>query len=145
MLPGLSRSAVYYAQRLLEHHYFRLDPIASLFWRIYDGSPMRRADPIATHELAIDEDGAVYPSGRLMGAQEFRLGSIHEGRLDEEEIGRYADYGSMACAPCRQCWARNLCGGGAAATHRALTGSIRTPGQEWCEAQRAWMAAAVAA
>ncbi|MDX9975493.1 MAG: hypothetical protein RBU21_21080, partial [FCB group bacterium] len=39
MLEDLSRTAVYYAQQLLKHRYFRLDPIASLFWRIYDGSP----------------------------------------------------------------------------------------------------------
>ncbi len=145
MLAGLSRSAVYYAQQLLKNHYFRLDPIAKLFWHIYDGSPLRRADPLGTYELAIDADGSVYPSWRLLGVESERLGSIHDGRLDEAKIDQYDDYGVIACGPCRRCWARHLCGGGTAAVHLALSGSLRRPHEPWCEAQRAWIASAVSA
>ncbi|MBI4559395.1 MAG: SPASM domain-containing protein [Candidatus Hydrogenedentes bacterium] len=145
MLEGLSQSAVYYAQCLLKHHYFRLDPIASLFWRIYDGAPLRRADPAATNELAVDEKGDVYPSPRFFGLEEFRCGSIAEGRIDREKLAPFDDLGSPTTAVCRTCWARNLCGGGASIVHFRLGGSIRAPHGPWCDAQRAWMASAIAA
>ncbi|HIJ65503.1 MAG TPA: GNAT family N-acetyltransferase, partial [Candidatus Hydrogenedentes bacterium] len=145
MLAGLSQSAVYYAEKLRAHNYFRLDPIAPLFWRIYNGSPQPRSDPAGTNELAVDETGHVYPSWRLMGREEFRLGALQDGIIDEERLAEFENVGSVTTAACMRCWARNLCGGGTAAVHHALTGSFRTPCPDWCNAQREWMAAAVSA
>lgn len=145
MMEGLRESAVHYAKRLLERHYFRLDPIAPLFVRIYQGSPLRRADPAGTNELAVDEDGAIYPSRRMLGWEEFRLGTVTGGGIDEEMVLRFDDVGSVTTAECIRCWARNLCGGGCAAVHHALSGSFRRPHRSWCDAHRSWMASAVSA
>ncbi len=145
MLEGMRQSAVYYAQRLLEHHYFRLDPIASLFWRIYQGTPQPRSDLAGTNELAIDDKGDIYPSRRLVGIEEFRVGSVAEGTIDEDSLKRFDDVGALTTPACIRCWARNLCGGGNTAVHRAFTGSFRTPHEPWCDAQRASMAALVSA
>ncbi len=145
MLPAMTETAVAYAQTLLKGAYFRLDPIATLFWRIYSGLPMRRTDPIGTNELVIDEDGAVYPSRHFVGLSPFRCGSVAEGRLDNDRIKPYEDVGALTTAPCIDCWARHLCGGGTAAVHHALTGSFRTPHEAWCDAHRAWLASAVSA
>ena len=145
MIEGLSKSANYYANQLLEGKYFRLDPIASLFYRIYDGVLLRRADPAGVNELAIDDVGDIYPSWRLLGVEPLRLGSLKEGGIDEEKAKGFDDVGSVTTSVCRQCWARNLCGGGSAAVHYALSGSYRKPHPAWCDAQRAWMAAAVSA
>jgi len=145
MLESLRQSAVYYAERLLAHHYFKLDPMASLFWRIYNGTPLWRSDPAGTNELAIDETGAIYPCRNLMGVDAFLLGSVAESTLDEDAVRRFEDVGSVTTAPCIRCWARNFCGGGAVAVHHAFTGSFRTPHDPWCDMQRAWMRAAIAA
>lgn len=139
------RVAAYYAQRLVNHHYFRLDPMAAFFWRIYNGMPQPRADWAGTQELAVDADGAVYPS-RLFAAQEvLRLGSVGEGLIDEDRLTQFEDVGSLTTAPCVSCWAKNLCGGGTAAVHYALSGDYRKPHPEWCAAQRQWMESAIAA
>lgn len=145
MVAGLRKTAVYYAEKLSEQHYFRVDPIASLFWRIYNGSPVARSDPAGTNELAVDETGALYPSRLMLGAEKFRVGSLADGVLDEENVKSFDDVGSVTTPVCRRCWVRNLCGGGTAAVHDALTGSFRQPHEPWCEAQRSWMAAAVSA
>lgn len=145
MLAALRDTAVYYANRLLQHRYFRLDPIAPLFYRIYDGSPLRRIDPAGTNELAVDSTGDIYPSWRLFGIGEFRLGSLGTGDLNEERRARFDEVGSATTGVCRRCWARNLCGGGNTAVHYALSGSHRSPHEPWCNAQRAWMASAVSA
>ena len=145
MLDALRDTAVYYANRLLQQRYFRLDPIAPLFYRIYDGSPLRRSDPAGTNELAVDADGGIYPSPPFFGDDAYRLGSLDEGTLKEEARAQFDEVGSATTGVCRRCWARNLCGGGNAAVHYALSGSHRTPYEPWCEAQRAWMASAVSA
>ena len=145
MLEGLSKSAVYYAERLLRGRYFRLDPIAALFYHIHEGKTLRRSDPAGTNELAVDRDGALYPSWRMVGQDAFRAGSVLDASVDEELLRQFDDVGSLTTGICRRCWARNLCGGGCAAVHHALTGSIRTPHEAWCDAQRAWMGAAVSA
>jgi len=145
MLTGLKESAEYYAQRLLKGRYFRLDPIAALFWRIYEGSPLRRSDPSGLNELAIDTDGAIYPCARWLGREEFLVGSVTSGAIDDGRLARFDDIGSVTTGPCRRCWARNLCGGGTAAVHHSLSGSFRRPHEPWCDAQRSWMAGAVSA
>ncbi len=145
MLEGLSQNAHYYAEQLVKHRYFRLDPIAALFRRVYEGAPEPRTDPAGLHEIAIDADGRIYPSWRFAGNEAFAVGRIDQGQIDEDALGGFEDVGSRTTGVCRRCWIRNLCGGGTAAVHHALTGSYRTPYEPWCEAQREWMAAAVSA
>lgn len=145
MLEGLGASAKYYAEQLLEQKYFRLDPIASLFNRIHEGKPAARQDPAGTNELAIGPNGEVYPSWRMLGDPALQAGAVVEGALDEEALRAYEDVGSLTTGVCRVCWVRNLCGGGTAAVHHALSGSFRRPHEPWCDMQRSWMAAAIAA
>lgn len=145
MLAAMRETAVYYAKRLLQQKYYRVDPIAPLFYRIYDGSPQRRTDPAGTNELAVDASGGVYPSRRLMGVEAYKLGTVMGGEIDERIRARFDEIGSATIGVCRRCWARNLCGGGNTAVHNALSGSHRAPNETWCDAQRAWMSSAVSA
>ncbi len=145
MVEGLKACAIYYAGQLLQHKYFRLDPIAPLFHRIYEGRPEPRQDTAGFHELAVAADGKIYPSWRMLGWDGFAVGDAHQGTLDEEALGAYEDVGAPTTGACRRCWARNLCGGGVAAVHQVLSGSFRQPHEPWCDAQRHWMAGAVSA
>ena len=145
MVKGLGEAAVYYAERLRRQHYFRLEPMASLFKRIYEGTPLPRSDPAGTNELAVAHAGKIYPSWHLVGVASLCLGSTAEGVFDEEAAGRFEDAGAMTTPVCMRCWARNLCGGGPLGVHHALTGSYRQPHEAWCDAQREWMGTAVAA
>lgn len=145
MMAGLHETAGVYANQLLRGTYYRLDPIADLFWRIYEGKPMARADGAGVTELSIDAAGGVYPDPLLAGADGFRAGALADGHIDGALLARFDNVGSATTGVCRRCWARNLCGGGRAAVHHALTGSIRTPDPAWCDAQRDWMQAAVSA
>lgn len=145
LFNGVHETAVYYANRLLQGRYFRLDPIAGLFRRIYLGEPVRRADPAGTNELAIDADGGIYPSRLWLRNFQFRMGSVADATIDEARLQSFEDIGSATTPACLDCWARCLCGGGTVAVHHALTGNYRTPHEPWCDAQRLWIEAAVAA
>ncbi|MBI2433683.1 MAG: GNAT family N-acetyltransferase, partial [Candidatus Hydrogenedentes bacterium] len=65
--------------------------------------------------------------------------------LDEEKLKTFDDVGATTTSECLRCWARHLCGGGVSAVHQALGGDHRHPYAAWCEAQRAWLSAAIAA
>lgn len=145
MAAELRETARYYAQRLLDRKLFRLDPIAALFWRIHNGSPLFRADPAGLNELACDRDGRLYPSRLLIGDESSCVGSLRNHKIDEDALRPFEDIGSLITPACMRCWARRLCGGGTAALHQALGGAYRQPQPSWCDAQREWMASAVAA
>ncbi len=145
MLVGMQTVAVYYAQQLLKGNFFRLEPIAATFRQIYEGVAQSRSDGSGTHALAVDERGDIYPSRYFMGNETFRLGSVADGSLDDATRGAFDDLGVATTAPCIHCWARNLCGGGHSAIHHSLGGGIRKPSSAWCERQRDWFAAAIAA
>ena len=142
---GMKQTAVHYAERLLQNQYFRVDPIAVLFWRIYNGMPLRRQDPAGLNTLAVDADGGIYPARAFVDRPEFRLGSLKDYSLDDAALRRFDDIGALTTSVCLRCWARNLCGGGTASVHHALSGSFRRPHEPWCDAQRLWMENAVAA
>lgn len=145
LLGGLREAAVYYAERLLAQHYFRLDPIAGLFWRIHNGTPLERHDPSGSGALCVAEDGGLYADAASAEAGARRLGSLEGGGLDAAERGPYLDLGVRTTPVCMGCWARHLCGGGTAAVHAARSGAVNAPDPAWCDAQRAWLEAAVAA
>ncbi len=145
-MDSLRANAAHYADRLLKNHYFRVEPFATLFLRIFHGTPMFRTDPSGLHALAVDASGGVWPGGYLAGREGFRMGALGAGApLDEAELRRFEDVGALTTSACIPCWARGLCGGGSAAVHQALSGNFRTPHEPWCDAQRGWMEGAVAA
>jgi len=144
---SMRENAEYYAQALLKRDLFRLDPIAGLFLRIYQGTPLRRADPAGTQALAVDEStpGQVYPAEEFVGLPGMSLGTLSDNTLDETLLAQFENVGSVTTAACVSCWARNLCGGGSAAVHLRRSGSCHEPETAWCDGQRGWMEAAIAA
>ncbi len=146
VMDSLRANAAYYAGRLLKNHYYRAEPFATLFLRIFHGTPMFRTDPAGLHALTVDMSGGVWPGRHFVGREGFRLGTLGGGGpLDEAALRRFEDVGALTTSACIRCWARSLCGGGSTAVHQALSGSFRTPHEPWCDAQRAWMEGAVAA
>lgn len=145
VFASLRANAQYYAEALLKRDLFRLDPIAGLFLRIYQGTPLRRADPAGSQTLHVDREGDIYPSLAFARLCALKLGNTQSGAFDENLLALFENLGSATTAPCTVCWARNLCGGGSAAVHHVLTGSIRTPHPDWSEAQRHWLEGAIAA
>lgn len=144
VFDAMKANATYYAAALLKRDLFRVDPIAGLFLRIYQGTPQRRSDPAGTHELAIDTTGEVFASRAFLERKTLSMGNARKGGLDANLLADFENAGSVTTAGCTTCWARSLCGGGSLAVHQALSGSFREPSAAWCEAQRGWIEAAVA-
>ncbi len=145
VVAELERTARSYAHDLLKQKRYRLEPIARLFHQIYEGKPRGRTDDSGTHRMAVDYQGDIYPSRHFCGQLEYRIGSLRDGHFNEDRRVLFDDLGALTTSGCGACWARNLCGGGQSAVHLARSGAIRQPDPVWCDAQRAWYGAAIAA
>jgi radical SAM protein with 4Fe4S-binding SPASM domain len=145
VVASVEAAAREYARQLLKGDYYRLEPIAKTFHQIYQGTARPRSDDSGTRILAIDGTGNVFPSRHFLGDDQFRIGNVLDATWDDSRRAPFDDLGILTTTPCASCWARNLCGGGHSAVHQALSGEIRQPDSAWCDAQRAWFGAAIAA
>lgn len=145
LVHGLEEAAVTYARQLLKGNYHRLEPVARIFHQIYEGKARSRSDDSGSHILAVDPAGDIYPARHFVGNDAFKIGNVHRGAIDEDRRAEFDDLGALTTSPCGQCWARNLCGGGDSAVHWARGGGIRRPDAAWCDGQREWFGAAIAA
>jgi len=142
---GLRATAWQYARDLLANRFYRLEPLAALFHQIHQGTTCRRRDGAGLHELALAGDDTVHPGPDWLGLGASPIRTDAGGRIDAASLKVFEDAGSLTTPACMACWARNLCGGGVTAVHRARTGNWRTPDPAWCDAQRAWLENTVAA
>lgn len=73
---------------------------------------MQSRCPGGTRDLTVHTDGTLYICPGLAGVPEARLGSVWEG-IDDARVAELADRLQVTRrVPCKDCWARFLCGGG---------------------------------
>jgi uncharacterized protein len=77
-----------------------------------------------TEYLAVTPWGELFPCHQFVGKQEFSIGNIFDGVLDEGIRRKFASVSAYAKDECKQCWARLYCSGGCAANAYNATGDI---------------------
>ncbi|MCK5861095.1 MAG: hypothetical protein KAH38_01330, partial [Candidatus Hydrogenedentes bacterium] len=137
---SLRANAAWYAEQLLQHHYFKAEPFTRLFDAVHQGKPVRRMDAAGCSELAVDGEGRIYPSVDFMGQEDFIAGTLQEGKREESVLHSFDALGVAQMPSCMQCWARCLCGGGHGIIHWRQTGNPCVPDSAWCDTQRHWLA-----
>ena len=97
-----------------------------------------------SHYLAITPEGDIYPCHQFVGHAEYCLGNVLENKGLQENIRqRFADNTLLTKEECRQCWARNFCGGGCHANNYFSNGDISRPAQVACTMHRRRVEAAI--
>jgi len=137
---SLRENVAWYGQHLLQGRQFRVEPFVALFDAVHQGKPIRRMDNAGCGELAIDGDGAIYPSLDFLQQKTFVFGTLQDGNRDETVTQVFDALGANRIPVCLSCWAQSLCGGGHAIIHWRRTGNPRMPDPAWCDAQRQWLA-----
>lgn len=82
--------------------------------------------------ISVDPHEDIYPCHRLVGNKKFRLGNLEQG-MDADKRRLFLDNHSESKEQCRQCWARNLCGGGCLVEADYHNHDIKTPFDLSCE------------
>jgi uncharacterized protein len=88
----------------------------------------------AGHEyVAVTPDGDIYPCHQFVGNENFKLGDIYEGTIDDE-ISTTFKNGHIYNKPvCKECWARFYCSGGCQANNFNFNGDIHIPYEIGCK------------
>lgn len=77
--------------------------------------------------VAVTPEGDVYPCHQFVGLQEWRLGSVFSGKLNETLRDRFSTCNIMTKDDCKRCWAKYYCGGGCMANACQYGGGLMEP------------------
>lgn len=100
----------------------------------------------AGHEyVAITPEGDVYPCHQFVGNEKFKLGSIYEDDIFNEELSNEFKEAHIYNKPkCKECWARFYCSGGCQANNFNFNGDMHIPYEIGCEMQKKRIECAIA-
>jgi len=91
----------------------------------------------AGHEyMAVTPEGELYPCHQFVGREEYRLGSVSEGVVNQDLPQVFRRNHVLNKEACRQCWARYHCSGGCHANADLIHGDITKPYEIGCELQK---------
>lgn len=87
--------------------------------------------------MAVTPLGEIYPCHQFVGYEEFRLGDILNGYINEDLRRQFLKLNSVESKDiCKECWARYLCGGGCLANNYIINRNIIEPYIIGCEIQK---------
>ncbi len=86
--------------------------------------------------VAVTPDGDVYPCHQFVGIDEWKMGTIDDGVMNEDIANYFAKTHIYSKEGCSECWARFYCSGGCNATSFIYDGDVRKPNKLQCELMR---------
>jgi uncharacterized protein len=122
----------------------RLLPFSNLrgmLEQVGSGEPRGLPCGAGTNLVAADNKGDLYACHRLVGDDNFKIGTLDGGYDEPRRLALFRETHPATRAPCEQCWARYLCGGGC--HHIAYVQSEKAPApwtlsNDFCDFLRAW-------
>lgn len=89
------------------------------------------------HEyLAVTPEGDIYPCHQFVGMEEFKMGNVNSGTLDESIQSLFKNSNVYTKEECGQCWAKFYCSGGCAANAFQFNKNINIPYKVGCEMEK---------
>ncbi|MBQ9833558.1 MAG: SPASM domain-containing protein, partial [Clostridia bacterium] len=83
--------------------------------------------------VAVTPAGDIYPCHQFVGEEEFKMGSVVTGELNQDIQSDFAKCNILTKKECSECWAKYFCSGGCAANAYKYNGSIYKPHKVTCE------------
>lgn len=89
-----------------------------------------------TEYIAITPEGHIYPCHQFVGMEEFIMGDLDRGIVNESIGQRFHSSNILTKDACRNCWARFYCSGGCAANAYNSNKDIDLPYEIGCELEK---------
>ncbi|WP_191440386.1 thioether cross-link-forming SCIFF peptide maturase [Anaerotruncus colihominis] len=86
--------------------------------------------------VAVTPSGDVYPCHQFVGHEDWRMGSVYDGSLNQEMKKRFAAATVYGKEDCRECWAKFYCSGGCNANSMQYSGDILKPHKLSCALEK---------
>lgn len=97
------------------------------------------------HEyLAVTPDGDIYPCHQFVGNEDFKMGTVFDGSLDEDIRLNFEKSNVYTKEKCRDCFAKFYCSGGCPANAYNFNKDINKPYDLACEFERKRVECAIA-
>ena len=82
--------------------------------------------------VAVTPEGDIYPCHQFVGMDEWKMGSVLDGSLDQEKKQLFSKTNVYEKPECRTCWAKFYCSGGCNANNLQYAGAILKPHKLSC-------------
>jgi uncharacterized protein len=92
--------------------------------------------------LVLTPQGELYPCPSLVGKAGFRAGTLAEG-LNQDALAPFRNLNVDTKPVCKECWARNLCGGGCVSLAYDINGDLLLPDPVECSLSKARILGAI--
>jgi uncharacterized protein len=86
--------------------------------------------------VAVTPEGDIYPCHQFVGNEEFKLGTIFEGSIDERISDKFKNAHIYKKEECMNCWAKFYCSGGCQANNYNYNKDILKPYKLGCALQK---------
>ncbi|MEG2813375.1 MAG: thioether cross-link-forming SCIFF peptide maturase [Oscillospiraceae bacterium] len=86
--------------------------------------------------VAVTPDGDIYPCHQFVGMEDYRMGSVYDGKINLEMKEEFAKANVYAKSECKECWAKFYCSGGCNANNLQYAGGILNPHKLSCELEK---------
>lgn len=86
--------------------------------------------------LAVTPEGDLYPCHQFVGNEEFKMGDVFSGVLNEELREQFKKASVLTKNECQECWARFYCSGGCHANAYNFNKDITKPYKIGCEMEK---------
>ena len=93
--------------------------------------------------VAVTPSGDIYPCHQFVGREEWKMGSVLDGSLDEDMKERFALANVYSKPECKSCWAKFYCSGGCNANNWQYEGDIHKPHPVTCALEKKRLECAV--
>ena len=82
--------------------------------------------------VAVTPDGDIYPCHQFVGLEDWKMGNIYTGDVDQKIADYFAKTHIYSKEGCEDCWARFYCSGGCNANGFIYEGDVRKPYKIQC-------------
>lgn len=86
--------------------------------------------------VAVTPTGDIYPCHQFVGNEDWKMGSVLTGSLNQEMKTEFALTNVYTKPECKNCWAKFYCSGGCNANNLQYEGNIRTPHTISCSLEK---------
>ncbi len=94
--------------------------------------------------IAVTPEGDIYPCHQFVGIEEWKMGSIYTGEVNQQIKDYFAGIHIYSKEECGNCWARFYCSGGCNANSFIYEGDVKKPHKLSCELQKKRIECAIA-
>ncbi len=141
LLAGMTALADDFVEWAKQGKVFPFSNIRALVEQVAAGQPRAMPCGAGTALAAADNKGDLYACHRLVGEEAFKIGNLESGVDGPRRFKLLTDMHPRSREPCRECWARYLCGGGChhiAWVHSDQQVAPWTIGEQFCDFLRSW-------